>query len=91
MIIVAGYTLIDASERDAAIAAFRPHVERARMQGGCIDFAVSADPIDERRINLFELWSNQEALEASWNTANPPKLETIETKVAVYSAAALED
>jgi heme-degrading monooxygenase HmoA len=31
---------------------------------GCLDFAISADLIDPARINIFERWESQEAVEA---------------------------
>ena len=54
MIIIAGYSLTEVADRDAAVAAFQPMVERARREGGCIDLHVSADPLDAERINVFE-------------------------------------
>jgi quinol monooxygenase YgiN len=50
MIIIAGYSLTEAADRDAAVAAFQPMVERARREGGCIDLHVSADPLDAERM-----------------------------------------
>ena len=34
MIIIAGYSLTEAADRDSAVAAFQPIVERARREGG---------------------------------------------------------
>ena len=56
MIIVAGFTRTSADQRDHAVAAFAELVAKARDQEGCMDFAISADPVDLSRINLFELW-----------------------------------
>jgi quinol monooxygenase YgiN len=36
----------------------------ARVAPGCLDFHLSADPIDEGRINIFELWESVAAVEA---------------------------
>lgn len=49
MIIIAGYSLTEAANRDAAVAAFQPIVERARSQSGCLDLHISADPLDAQR------------------------------------------
>jgi hypothetical protein len=38
-------------------------VERACGAAGCLDFAITADPIDSSRVNVFERWESQEALE----------------------------
>ena len=36
----------------------------ARQADGCLDFAVSADLIDPRRVNIFERWRSRELLSA---------------------------
>jgi hypothetical protein len=61
MIIIVGYSLTEAADRDAAVAAFRPMVELARREGGCIDLHVSADPLDAERMcpSVFVLISSQ--------------------------------
>ena len=38
-------------------------VERARGVAGCLDFAITADPINPGRVNIFERWESQTALE----------------------------
>jgi quinol monooxygenase YgiN len=64
MIIIAGYSLTDADQRDAAVAAFAEMVARARAHDGCLDFAISADAVDPARVNIFERWRDQQALDA---------------------------
>ena len=39
-------------------------VEQARRAAGCLDFAISADLIDPGRVNIFERWESQAAVEA---------------------------
>jgi Antibiotic biosynthesis monooxygenase len=39
-------------------------VERARRAAGCLDCAVTADLIDPGRVNIFECWESQAALDA---------------------------
>lgn len=84
MMVVAGHTLTLAAERGTAVSAFAPMVERARSHNGCIDFAISADPVDPRRINFLELWRDQAALDAWHEVADPPDVPTTETNVAIY-------
>lgn len=84
MIIIAGYTLTDADERDQAVAAHQEMVARARAHDGCLDLAISADAIDPERINIFEHWRDQAALDAWRKVANPPKVERRETCVNLY-------
>ena len=91
MIIVAGYTLTDADERDAAVAAFADMVARARSQGGCLDVAISADPVDPERINVFELWRDQRSLDAWRDVADPPDVEDREVHVKLYRTEEAEE
>jgi quinol monooxygenase YgiN len=64
MIIVAGHLLVHAADRDRYVAACAPAVEAARCADGCLDFAVSADVLDERRVNVFERWQSRPQLDA---------------------------
>lgn len=64
MLIVAGHLVLDPADRDAHVADSAGAVRLAREADGCLDFAVSADPVDPRRVNVFERWSGPEALQA---------------------------
>lgn len=64
MIIVSGYLLVDAADRDAYIAACLPVIEAARRAEGCIDFALSPDPLDAARVNVYEAWVGEEQVTA---------------------------
>jgi quinol monooxygenase YgiN len=61
VVIVAGHLIVE--ERDAYLAGCVDVVRQARAAPGCLDFAISADPLDPRRINLFERWESQAAVE----------------------------
>lgn len=37
-------------------------MEQARSSSGCLDFALSPDLVDPRRINVFERWAHDEDL-----------------------------
>lgn len=39
-------------------------VEQARRAVGCLDVAISADLVDPGRINIFERWESQSAVDA---------------------------
>jgi len=60
MIIIAGYELVDAQERDEYVAAHRDLVSRAREFDGCIHVAITADSVDPKRINSVEVWPDAE-------------------------------
>lgn len=64
MLIVSGSLTVAAGARDGYVAACRTVVEQARRTDGCLDFALSADPLDDARINVYERWESDAALEA---------------------------
>jgi quinol monooxygenase YgiN len=64
MVIVAGYLVVDPSERDGYLVGCRAVVQRARRTQGCLDFAISADLLDPTRIDVFERWESQAAVDA---------------------------
>jgi len=84
MIIIAGYILTQTGTRDAAVAAFADMVARARRHDGCLDLAISADPVDPARINLFECWRDQPSLNAWRKVAKGPRVKRRETHVSLY-------
>lgn len=75
MVIIAGHYFVDASRRDEYIEAFRDLVQRARTAPGCLDVAITADPVDPGRVNNYERWENQEAVVAFRAVADPPELD----------------
>ena len=91
MIIIAGYTLTDAHERDAAVEAFADMVERARRHDSCLDLSLGADSVDPERINLFECWRDQQSLNAWRKVAKAPKVKRRETHVKLYRSDKAEE
>jgi quinol monooxygenase YgiN len=69
-VIVAGKVYVDPAARDRFIEAHRHIVEQARKHPGCLDLAISPDPIEEGRVNIFEHFESREALEA-WRAIAP--------------------
>ncbi|GLF93002.1 putative quinol monooxygenase [Streptomyces yaizuensis] len=63
MIIIAGALYVDAADRDTYLADCSAVVEQARTAPGCLDFALSADPVRPDRINVYERWATDEDLE----------------------------
>ena len=64
MVIVAGYVAVEPQQRESYLAGCVSVVERARGAAGCLDFAITADLIDPGRVNIFERWESQAAVEA---------------------------
>lgn len=72
MVIIAGYELVDAKERDGIVAAHRDLVARARAFAGCIHVAITADSVDPERINSVEVWRDAEVLRLWRQQADAP-------------------
>ena len=64
MVIVAGHIILDPQQREAYLAGCQSVVAQARSAAGCLDFALSADLIDPGRINIYERWESQAAVDA---------------------------
>ncbi|MCW2734072.1 MAG: hypothetical protein JWR13_4888 [Mycobacterium sp.] len=63
-VIVAGHLMVAPRDRDAYLAGCVDVVRQARSAVGCLDFAISADLLDAGRINVYERWDSQSAVEA---------------------------
>ena len=64
MVIVAGHLVVDPESRDDYVAGCVEVVRQARRTPGCLDFALSADVLEPGRVNIFERWESQAAVEA---------------------------
>jgi quinol monooxygenase YgiN len=64
MVIVAGHITVEPQQREAYLAGCVSVVEQARGTAGCLDFAITADLIDAGRVNIFERWASQAAVDA---------------------------
>jgi quinol monooxygenase YgiN len=89
MIIVAGHINVEPEQREAHIEGFLNVVEKAREAAGCLEFTIGADPIDPGRVNLFERWESQAAVEAFRKRAPRKKkgAEMLSGSVAEYDVA----
>lgn len=63
MIVVAGWLRVDAQHRASYLDGCRSIIASARATEGCLDFALSPDPLDAERINVFERWDSIAAVE----------------------------
>ena len=73
MLIIAGYITVPADRRQAFVDAFAELVVRARAYPGCLDLAITADPVDPARVNNYELWRSEADLDAWRKVSRPPK------------------
>ena len=81
MIIVAGHLTVAPGQRAAFLADALTVITAARDTPGCLDFHLSADPVDPARINIFEHWDSTAAVEA-FRGAGPSN----EQQAAILSA-----
>lgn len=70
MLIIAGYLILTPSDRDLFIDGHLDLISQARQAPGCLDLSISADPVDDTRVNNYELWENEESLAAWREVAN---------------------
>lgn len=87
MVIVAGTLEVDPDQREAFLAGRIDGMRASRAEPGCLEYTLSADPTDTRRVMLFERWARQEDLDnhlaaararpASPGTAMAPKAASI--------------
>ncbi|GAA4428071.1 antibiotic biosynthesis monooxygenase [Georgenia halophila] len=89
MLIIAGYELVNPDKRDEVVAAHLDLLRRGRQAPGCLDLAITADPLDPARINNFERWQTREQLEAFRKVADAPDagVEPTATEVWEYTVA----
>jgi len=89
MIIVAGHITVDPEERESYLAGCKSVVEKARRADGCVDFAITADLLDPGRVNLFERWESQAAVETFRGSgpSNEQGAAMLSVSVAEYDIA----
>ncbi len=68
-IIVAGWMDYEPGDRGTMVKALVELGRRTREEEpGCLDYAMTADPTDERRIRVYEHWASQQALDEHFAT-----------------------
>jgi quinol monooxygenase YgiN len=89
MVIVAGHITVDPEQRESYLAGSMSVVEKARRADGCLDFAVTADLLEPGRVNLFERWESQAAVETYRRSApsNKQRAAMLAASVAEYDIA----
>ncbi len=90
MVIVGGTFEVDPTERERFLAGRLELMSASRAEAGCLEYTFAADPIDARRVVLFERWESQEALDAHIAAlrAGPPssgsEVATITSSIVIY-------
>ena len=63
MLIVAGTFDLEPEQRDEFLAGRVDAMRTTRAEPGCLEYALTADPVDPRRVMLFERWEDQAAFD----------------------------
>lgn len=71
MIAIIGHIDVDPAQRDALVAS-TVELQRStqRDEPGCIVYTIAADPADDGRIRIVELWESAETLDAHFQHPN---------------------
>ena len=81
MLIVAGWLQVDADERDRYVAECGDAVRQARRSPGCLEWAISADPVDPARVLVYERWESEAELLA-FRGSGPSEEQTTQIRAA---------
>ena len=89
MVIVAGHITVEPEQRESYLAGCVSVVEQARGTAGCLDFAITADLVDPGRVNVFERWESQAAVESfrSGGPSDEQGAAMLSASVAEYDVA----
>ncbi len=52
------------TDRESYLSGCEDVIRLARVSDGCLDFAIGADLLDPARINVYERWSSEDALQS---------------------------
>jgi quinol monooxygenase YgiN len=75
MVIVGGTLEVEPDRRDEFLAGRLDAMRASRAEAGCLEYVMSADPLEPGRVVLFERWADQASLDAhlaGMQTAPPP-------------------
>lgn len=77
MIIIAGTIDVDPEQFDACLAASTPLQKATRdEEPGCLAYCFAPDPVVAGRIQVYELWTDQESLAAHFQHPNFVNMRT---------------
>jgi quinol monooxygenase YgiN len=87
VVIVGGAFEVEPGQREEFLAARHDSMRRSRAERGCLEYTMSADPIDPGRVVLFERWADQESLDAHLSAMRnaPPSSAAVTPKSATVT------
>jgi quinol monooxygenase YgiN len=94
MLIIAGTFEVDPERRDEFLAQKHAGMRESRSEAGCIDYVLSADPLEPGRVYLFERWESKEHLAphlarvgARASTPDPDAVPVVSAEIQQYEIA----
>jgi quinol monooxygenase YgiN len=93
VVIVAGTFEFDPTEREEFLAGRLDAMRASRAEPGCLEYTMSADPLEPSRVVLFERWADQASLDthmAAMQSAPRPTEAGVAPKsvnITVYDVA----
>jgi quinol monooxygenase YgiN len=96
MLIIAGTFEVDPARRDEFIVQKHRGMRESRAEAGCIDYVLSADPLEPGRVYLFERWESKEHLAphlarmgAAAKTPDPAAVPVLAADLQQYEIASI--
>ena len=91
MVIVIGTIIVAPTDRDAFIAGRIASMTRSRAEAGCLQYALTPDPIEAGLVVLTERWADQASLDvhiaaARAHPAPAPGVDVARREIMVYQA-----
>jgi quinol monooxygenase YgiN len=83
LVVVSGALHLRPGKRDEFLALSRDAIVAARRSPGCRDFVVAADPLEEDRVNVYEVWDSERALLAFRGAGPGPDLASLVVRADV--------
>ena len=83
MLIIAGSITTEDGHRDAFLTAVKPMVAATHTEPGCREYVFSPDPDDDNRLLVFEMWDDQDALQAHFATDHMAEFQRKMADIAI--------
>jgi len=68
VILISGYIDLDPAKMVEALATFKPLIEGALTEPGCLDYDWCPNPLIPGRIRIFERWTDEASLASHFQT-----------------------
>jgi quinol monooxygenase YgiN len=93
MVIVGGTFEVQEGSREQFLVERFDLMRTSRAEQGCLEYTFSADPLNPRRVVLFEVWERKEDLDAhlaslrAAPSPSPARLAPISSSITAYDVA----